>query len=480
MDRRGFLRTAGAAFGAAALGSPPSTFARQARAGKPNIIFILADDLGYSELGCYGNTFNQTPNLDRLAGEGVRFTDAYAAAPVCSPTRAAFITGQWPHRLGITDYLRPRADKFLPPECVTLPEMLKAAGYATGIIGKWHLTGYQIPEGYPDRHGFDETIIGEVEGIGGCDYFHPYKFNPGIEKRLPGDEHLIDRMNLEAVDFIERHRHKPFFLFLSHHAVHTVIRGREDLVEKYRNKPGAGRGGGASKNNPHLAAQMEQIDDGAGMIVNKLDELGLANNTMVVFYSDNGGESLVTDNSPLRAGKSHLYEGGIREPLIVRYPGLAEAGSVCGEPVSTVDFYPTFAGLAGVGGGNAQQLDGASILPLLEDPEARLNRHAIYWHYPMPRPHIQGGRSSGAVRAGDWKLIEFFDTNEIELYNLSDDIGERDNLAEKMPKKADEMLILLRGGRENTGARIPDNCRDYNPDKFFMDEVARRLMKLAY
>jgi arylsulfatase A len=250
--RRDFLKSVGLGTVTLAMQGCLNTsgpISNKTSAQRPNIIFILADDLGWAELGCYGNTFNETPNLDKLARRGTRFTDAYASAPVCSPYRAALMTGQYPARVGITDYLRPNDPNHLSTDHITIAEMLKRAGYTTGIIGKWHLTGYanhgasEIP---PGRHGFDETIISENRGIGGGSYFHPYHFNRQIAKRLPGKEYLIDRCNLEAVEFIERHKDGPFFLYLSHYAVHTRLQGKSELVAKYEKKPGAGKGDQAS------------------------------------------------------------------------------------------------------------------------------------------------------------------------------------------------------------------------------------------
>jgi len=429
----------------------------KASEGKPNIIFVLADDLGWAELGCYGNRFNETLNLDKLVSEGMKFSDAYAAAPVCSPYRAALMTGQYPARVGITDYLRPNAANHLSTEHLTIAEMLKRAGYTTGIIGKWHLTGYAnhgVKEFGPDVHGFDETIISENRGIGGGSYFHPYHFNKQIKKRLPGREYLVDRCNLEAVEFIERHKDGPFFLYLSHYAVHTRLLGKDELVAKYEKKPGSGRGSRASRNNPHLAAQLESIDEGVGMIMKKLDELGLASKTVLIFTSDNGGESRVTSNAPLRGGKSTLYEGGVREPLIICWPGVVKAGSVCNTLTANVDFYPTFLQFAGYKADPRQYLDGVSILPLLKNPRAKLGRDTLYWHYPLKKPHFLGGRSSGAIRQGNWKLIEFFDNDMVELYNLAEDVGERHNLAEKLPGKAAELKELLAKWRADVGARV--------------------------
>jgi len=300
---------------------------------KPNIVFILADDLGYKELGCYGNRFNETPNIDNLAKEGVRFSQAYSSAPVSSPYRAALMTGQYPARIGITDYLRPNSGNFLDTNYVTLPEALRNNGYHTGIIGKWHLTGHifnnaptEIP---PEKQGFDEVLSSETIGIGNGTYFHPYHFNPGLKKKLPGQkEFLVDRMNNEAVDFIERNYKKPFFLYLSHYAVHTMLHGKPEDVDYFRKKSNSGTSPFskenheddpykkwpsdyfASGNNPHLAAQLKTIDHGIKLIRAKLRELGIENNSIIIFTGDNGGETRVTSNSPLREGKSTLYEGG--------------------------------------------------------------------------------------------------------------------------------------------------------------------------
>ncbi|HUT45308.1 MAG TPA: sulfatase [Sedimentisphaerales bacterium] len=460
--RRDFVKAAGfslagwAMSGAAA--KPKSAVGR-----KPNIVFILADDLGWAELGCYGNTFNETPNLDMLAKQGMRFTDAYAAAPVCSPYRAALMTGQYPARVGITDYLRPNDKNHLSTEYVTIAEALKNTGYATGIIGKWHLTGYAnhgAEEFPPALHGFDETIVSENRGIGGGSYFHPYHFNREIQKRLPGKEYLVDRCNLEAVEFIERQKDGPFFLYLSHYAVHTRLNGKPELVAKFQKKPGAGKGPKASRNNPHLAAQLKSIDEGVGLIVKKLDELGLRNETLLVFTGDNGGESRVTSNAPLRAGKSTLYEGGIRVSLIVRYPNVVPAGTICKTPTSNIDFYPTLCQLASAGPDSKQHIDGVSLVPVLKNPKATLQRDTLYWHYPLAKPHFLGGHSSGAVRKGDWKLIEYFDADRKELYNLADDMSEKNNLANMNPEKVAELQGLLKAWRKNVGAKIPSGQSD--------------------
>lgn len=441
---------------------------------KPNIIIILADDLGWAELGCYGNAFNETPNIDRLAERGIRFTDAYAPAPVCSPTRAAFLTGQYPVRVGITDYLRPDADNALPLSHTTIAENLRQAGYATAMIGKWHLSGYAHHgsgnELRAKDHGFDEERVSELKSVGNGANFYPYAFRDQDvswlnieEKRLSGNEYLVDRMNFEAVDFIERHKDKPFFLYLSHFAPHTILNGKPRLVRKYLQKHAPGESSRencylcqdigcdgdpghhwARDHNPHLAAMIESIDGGVGMIMAKLEELGLADNTLVLFTSDNGGESNVTTNGPWRAGKSSLYEGGIRVPMIAFWPAVIKGDRTCHQVVSIIDFYPTLLDAASIQADIGQTLDGISLLPLLSNPRLTLVREAIYWHYPLGKPHFLGGRSSGAIRKGDWKLIEFFDTHAIELYNLALDIGETNNQVEDCPEKSRELLRMLR------------------------------------
>ncbi len=429
---------------------------RAGMSGKPNIIFILGDDLGWAELGCYGNSFNETPNLDKLASQGMRFTDAYAAAPVCSPYRAALMTGLYPARVGITDYLRPNDEKHLSTDYTTLPETLKDSGYVTGIVGKWHLTGYAnhgAQEFPPSMHGFDETIISENRGIAAGSYFHPYHFNREIEKRLPGREYLVDRCNLEALEFIERHKNEPFFLYLSHYAVHTRLEGKPELVSYFEKKTGAGRGQTAGRNNPHLAAQLKCIDEGVGMIMKKLDELGLTDRTVLVFTGDNGGEDRVTTNAPMRAGKSTLYEGGIRVPLLIRYPNIVPAAAVCRTPVCNYDFYPTFCELAGIKS-KSQKFDGISITPLLADPKARTDRDTFYWHYPLSKPHFLGGRSASAIRKGNWKLIEFYDSGDRELYNLAEDVSEQNNLATANPEKLAQLHAMLDSWRRDVGAGV--------------------------
>lgn len=451
----------------------------------PNIIFVLADDLGWSELSCYGNSFHETPHLDSLASEGMRFTNAYAAAPVCSPYRAALLTGQHPARVGIVDYLRPNSANALSTSHITLAEMLGRNGYATGKIGKWHLSGYEYHgaehEVKPSDHGFAWDFGGETKGVGNGANFWPYIFrNQPIRwlniahQRLGDDEYLTDRLNAEAVDFIERNRGKPFFLYLSHYAPHSILNGRPDLVQKYIQKHPPGRSGRdrcylcedarhstgcpghhwAVDHNPHLAAMLESIDDGVGLISAKLEELGIADNTIVIFTSDNGGETNVTSNAPLRGGKSQLYEGGIRVPLIVRWPKAIPAGRICEQPTQNTDFYPTLLEAADIELDPKQTLDGMSTLATWKNPELPIDRDFLAWHYPLDQPHFLGGVSGGAIRSGHWKLIERFDSGQVELYSLNEDPSETQNLADAETAVVNRLRDRLAGWRRETGARV--------------------------
>lgn len=460
MKRRNFLKTLNLC--TAGLILPRLALSQTMQDPKPNVIFILIDDLGWAEPGCYGNKFNETPNIDRLAMEGMKFTQAYSSAPVCSPYRASLMTGQYPPRVGITDFLRPDSAVHLSLELTTMAEMFKQAGYTTGIAGKWHLSGYRSAgapeETLPDKHGFDEVIVSEKTGIAGGSYFHPYKrIDETIPKKLPGKtEYLVDRLNVEAVEFIRRHKDKPFFFYLSHYAVHTKLQGKPKLVEKFEKKPGAGKGFNAPKNNPHLAAQLFSIDEGVGKIMNTIKDTGIADNTIIIFTGDNGGEDKVTSNAPFRAGKSTLYEGGIRVPLIIKWPGKIKPASVCDVPSMNIDFYPTFTDIVGIKPDPGQKMDGISILPLFKG-DKMLRREALYWHYPLEKPHFLGGRSTGAVRKDDWKLIEFFDDKHFELYNLAEDVGEKNDLKDKYPQKVQELKKLLEKWQKEVNAKIPES-----------------------
>lgn len=459
-NRREFMAAAAAA-ALAGFTHGREAFAAEQPSRPPNIVFILADDLGWADLGCYGNRFHETPNLDRLASQGVRFTDAYAACPVCSPTRASIMAGQYPARVGITDFIpghwRPyeklrvpiNRTQYLPLEVVTLAETLKQAGYATGMFGKWHLGGR---EQSPDKQGFDDVL--ESNG-------RHFKFTTNPPREYPEDAYLAEVLTDESERFMEEHRERPFFLYLAHFAVHIPLEARQALVEKYENK--AKPEGGV--NNPVYAAMVEHVDQSVGRVMDKIDALNLGENTLLVFMSDNGGlyqrydgqGEIVTSNAPLRGEKGTLYEGGIREPLIMRLPGTIDAGTECAAPVTSVDFYPTFVAAARGMLPEGQALDGVDLAPLLRDDP--LDREAIFWHYP----HYHHSVPAGAVRAGDWKLIEFYDDGHLELYNLAEDIGETNNLADAMPEKARELRERLAAWRKEVDAAMPEPNPDHDP-----------------
>ncbi|MBN2472974.1 MAG: sulfatase [Pirellulales bacterium] len=447
-----------------------------------NVVFFLVDDLGYMDVGCNNpDAFYETPNIDRLARSGMRFTDGYAANPVCSPTRFSIMTGKYPTRVGATNYFSGRrAARFLPAplhdnmplEEVTLAEALKQHGYATFFAGKWHLGPTE--EFWPTRQGFDVNRGGWSAGgpYGPGKYFVPYG-NPRLADG-PTGEHLPDRLASEAADFIQQHRDGPFLAYLAFYSVHTPLVARPDLVEKYRQK--AERLGLADREvfapeeqnwpvdtprrvrivqaHATYAAMVEAMDQAVGKVLDKLDALGLTGRTAVLFMSDNGGlstsEGSPTSNLPLRAGKGWLYEGGIREPYLIRWPGVTPPGSVCRVPVISTDFYPTILDMAGLPPRPEQHLDGASLVPLLRG--GRIDRDALYWHYP----HYgnQGGFPGGAIRMGDWKLLERLEDGRVHLYNLRNDPGERDDLAEAQPGRVRMMRDKLHAWYRQVGAKF--------------------------
>ncbi|OAQ40354.1 N-acetylgalactosamine-6-sulfatase [Pedobacter psychrophilus] len=436
---------------------------------KPNIVFIMADDLGYGELGSYGNTFSETPNLDKLATQSMRFTQAYVAAPICSPSRVALMTGQYPARVGITDFLPAKTDRWLDPaKYFTINEALGQVGYHTGIIGKWHLdTDYITNKGGPKAHGFDEVIGSETKYIGDGDYFFPYDkistFPTGKE-----NEYLTDRQSEEACKYIERNKDQPFYLYLAYYSVHTSLDAPESIVNKYKQKFDKKYGAGSaeklygkenpnhnSKNvdNPYLAAMLERIDSGVGSIMETLKANHLDENTILVFFSDNGGPAKTGNNGVLRAGKSWLYEGGIREPLIVRWTGKIKPGTVNDTPISSVDFYPTFTSAAGADVKGKELLDGVNLLPLWVN-DKKLDRDVLFWHYPSETGQWTNKMSS-AVRKGDFKLIEFYNDHHLELYNIKNDISEKNNLAKELPAKTKELKKLLDDWRTEVNAEVP-------------------------
>ena len=454
----------------------------------PNIVFFLADDLGQRDLGCYGGTFYETPNLDQLAKDGARFTDAYAACPVCSPTRASIMSGMWPQRTGITDYIGApapekwgRNTKLLPAaysdrlalDAPTLAKAMKAAGYATFFAGKWHLG----PEGWwPENQGFDTNMGGTDRGgpYGGKKYFSPYG-NPRLTDGPPG-EHLPDRLATETAKFIEASKDRPFFAYLSFYSVHTPLMAREDLRKKYEEKRARlglrekwGREGERDvrlvQEHAVYAGMVEAMDLAAGKVLAKLDELGLRENTLVIFTSDNGGlstsEGWPTSNLPLRAGKGWMYEGGIREPLLARWPAVVKPGCVVSTPVCSPDFFPTLLDAAGITPQPGQRLDGLSLVPLFKG--GTLPARSLYWHYP----HYgnQGGAPGAAVRSGEWKLIEWFEDERAELYNLAADIGEQTNLADKEPQRVAQLRAELAAWQKQVSAKFPVANPNHDPAK---------------
>ena len=465
-NRRDFLKTV--ALGAAAVSLPGCSIKRwtaPVSKRRTNIILIMIDDLGWMDLHCQGNDRLDTPNIDRLASQGMRFTDAYSAAPVCSPTRAAIMTGQSPARLGLTTHIpdrpqyRPKDAKLLsaktlralPLEHVTIAEQLKEAGYATGFFGKWHLSRASAEDGLseqelrPEYQGFDLNIGGCSFG-GPPSYFDPYR-NPTIKSRREG-EYLPDRLADEAAAFIRAHREEPFFVALWNYTVHWPMEAPQKLIDKYEERIGPGL------KDARYGAMIEAMDAAVGRILATIDELKLVGQTLVIFTSDNGGFDGVSDNRPLRASKGHLYEGGIRVPLIVRQPGVVPANTICRVPVISTDFYPTLLDAAGLTPRGDKTLDGETICPLLKQT-GPLKRKAIYFHYPNYAWH-GSNQLGGAVREGDYKLIEQYDDGSVELYNLAEDIAEKQDLTTKMPQKAAELKRKLDAWLAESRAIMPE------------------------
>lgn len=444
----------------------------------PNVVFILADDLGWADLGCYGSKYHKTPNLDRMAKEGTRFTFAYAACPVCSPTRSSIMTGRYPARatINITDWLpgrpdrpdqrllRPTLNADLPAEEVTLASALKKAGYTTGHIGKWHLGGEKAT---PQQRGFDSNIAGDHTGTP-LSYFAPYvnkagRTMPGLEQ-APQGEYLTDRLTTEAEKFIEAHQAKPFYLYLAHYAPHTPLRGKPDKVAQYKAGPLGQQG------NPNYAAMLESLDESVGRILKKLDDLKLSDNTIVVFTSDNGGlatlegmASPATINSPLREGKGYLYEGGIRVPLLVKWPGVAKPGTTNSDAVCSIDFFPTL--LAACGATSDAKPDGVNIRSVFNGEP--LKREALYWHYPHYAN--QGSKPGGAIRMGNYKLVEFYETGRQELFDVVKDAGEGRNLSAEKPDLVKEMATKLEAWRQAIGAKMMKPNPNFVPNPPAMD-----------
>jgi arylsulfatase A-like enzyme len=465
---------------------------------KPNFVFILIDDMGWKDLSCYGSEFYETPNIDQLAEEGMRFTDAYAAASVSSPTRASLLTGKTPARLNLTDWIGPdqwhpdgklgnaQFRDHLPLEEVTLAEQLKKSGYSTFFTGKWHLG----EEGHhPEDQGFDINIAGNAAGAPPS-YFYPYQRDswegtswPGVIEDLKDGEkgeYLTDRLTQESLHFLDTAHQEPFFMLLSHYAVHRPLQAKNNIIDHYRNKVDTMQWEVDStfvyrenvierqkQNNPVFAAMIKSVDESVGRILNKLKSLDIDENTIVFFTSDNGGmsimlkdwverEQIATCNKPLRNGKGWLYEGGIRVPMIVKWPGVTEPGSVSSEPVVTMDFYPTILEMSGTEKVPRQHKDGKSIVPLLQGKD-NLDRDAIYWHFP--HYHASGHKPASAIRMGKYKLIRWYEEKPLELYNLEKDRAEQTNLADEMPEKAKQMKRALDKRLWEANARYPVRYR---------------------
>lgn len=434
-------------------------------ARRPNIVFIMADDLGYTDVACFGSKYYETPNIDRLATQGMKLTSHHHCQN-CTPTRAALMSGQYGARTGV--YTVGGIDRFdwskrplrpvdnvtdLPLDRSIIAQQLKLAGYATGMFGKWHIG--QNGDYHPAKRGFDEAIV----SMGAH-----FDFNTSPKTEYPQGQYLADFLTDRAVDYIRRHKEGPFFLYLPHFGVHSPHDAKPELIAKFKDKPGVG-----GHNNPTYAAMIASVDESVGRVMQTLDELKIADNTVLIFTSDNGGvggyvrEGIkkgggdITDNAPLRSGKGSLYEGGTREPFIVRWPGVTKAGSTCDVPTIHVDIYPTFLELAGAPRPK-QVLDGESIVPLWRDPAAKLKRTAIFQHFPgYLGAGVDQWRTTpvSLIQSGDWKLMEFLEDGRLELYNLRDDIGESKNLAKEMPDKAKELHAQLVAWRKDVNAPMP-------------------------
>ncbi len=439
-------------------------------AERPNIVVLLADDLGWTGLHCFGSDLYETPNLDALAASGVKFTDAYAACTVCSPTRASIMTGLYPARLRLTDFIAgqdrpfaklriPNWTKQLRSQQTTIAEVLQDAGYRTGHIGKWHLEakGPSSAETGPTAQGFDVSHEKPAAARG-------YILG-GEVRSQSGSNYLTDYLTDKACGFISESKSNPFFLYFAYHVPHTPIEGRSDLVEYFEKKVTPT----ATHNNPVYAAMVASLDQSAGRVLAQLRQEGLAENTIVIFTSDNGGLTQrygkhdgFTENLPLRRGKGSAYEGGVRVPMIVRWPGVTTPGEVCDEPVMTIDFFPTLLDVAGIKRDETSAIDGRSIVPLLKDTDHPIVRN-LYWHYP--HYHAGGDGPYSAVRSGDHRLIEFHEDNSVQLYDLTSDPGEQHDLAAAMPDRAAELRSDLHRWRQSVQAQMPTENPDFDPQR---------------
>jgi arylsulfatase A-like enzyme len=455
----------------------------------PNVLFIFMDDYGWKDLGFMGSDFYETPNLDRLALEGMIFSDAYSSAANCAPARACLLSGQYTPRHEIFNVgtssrgpanqrklLHIPGTDTLRPDIVTWAQQVQKAGYVTATMGKWHLSDDPLP------YGFDVNVGGTHSGGPPKGYFPPHGNVPGLDQ-APKDEYVTDRLSDEAIKFITANKERPWLLYLTHFAVHTPIQGKKDLVAKYQKKTP-----GEVHDHPVMAAMIESVDQGAGRILDALDELELSDNTVVIFFSDNGGYGPATDMDPLKGYKGTYYEGGIRVPFFVRWPGVVQAGSRCEVPIIGVDIYPTLCEITGAELPAGQEVDGVSLVPLFEGADKLVRRDdALYWHFPAYLQSYGGTynqeqrdpyfrtRPCSIVRAGDWKLHEYFEDGSFELYNLKDDIGEANDLAAKMPEKVAELHALLEVWRADVEAPVPNELNpDYDPTQSEAKKKAKK------
>ena len=423
---------------------------------RPNILFIFLDDFGWRDTGYMGSDFYETPNIDRLAKGGMVFTDAYSCSANCAPARACLLSGQYTPRHEIFNVgTKPRGlakhrrlehiagTRTLRPDIITWAESLQQAGYRTGMFGKWHLGTT------PGEQGFDVEV--------------DHTKLPGFRGHFgPNRQYLADVLTDKTIEFIEGSKTKPWCAYLSHYAVHTPIQAKPELTAKYEQKTPTDK-----QTNAKYAAMIESMDDSVGTVLDTLDRLKLADNTIVIFYADNGGHGGVTSNAPLRGSKGMLYEGGIRVPMAVRWPGVVKSGTTSDEPVIGIDLYPTLLEATQTKLPPRVKLDGTSLLPLFSDAGASLFRPAIYWHFPA---YLQGYTKrhgpfrttpAGAIRMGDWKLIEYLEDGALELYNLADDIGEEQNLTKREAKRTAEMHSIMKAWRRATNAPVPT---EMNPE----------------
>jgi len=457
------------AFFAMLLAACPALAADNAQ--RPNIVFILADDLGYTDVACFGSKYYETPNIDRLAKDGVKYTNGYTCGPNCQPTRAALMTGQYGPRTGIytvggTDRFDTSSRPLIPTPNVTeldvnkttIAESLKKAGYATAMFGKWHLG--EKGDHHPSKQGFDEAIVSAGQHF-------DFKTNPAVD--VPPGTYLADFLTDKAVDFIDRNRAKPFFLYLPHFGVHSPHQAKKDIIARFKDKAPAG-----GHKSPVYAAMIASVDESVGRVVAKIDELGLSKNTLIIFSSDNGGvggyadagvvkgeeNKGITDNSPLRGGKGMLYEGGVRVPWIARWTGVIQPGSVSMQPVISVDLHPTLLELSGAPKPDNQPLDGVSLVASLKSSgQTPLPREDLFWHFPGYLGIAQNSwrtTPASAIRHGDYKLLEFFEDGKIELYDVVKDVGQEHDLAKEKPDVTKDLYDRLVAWRKSVNAPIPE------------------------